>query len=121
MNEILLIDLVGFCVFMVLQALFINGMHELMKGGCIKEMEKGRKCSGMLFYELNPEFFERNKNKWWSRPAFSCIKCMSSVWSAITFWPVVIYIFRFHWVEIPVWCFDSICLVYLNYFFYKKL
>lgn len=106
---------------MLLQAIFINGVHELFKGGCITDISSGKKCSGNLFYSINPSFFEKYKNTNWSKPLWSCIKCQSSIWSIITFWPVVIYLFGFHIWEIPVWIFDSCSLVFLNYYWYKKL
>jgi hypothetical protein len=68
-----------------------------------------------------PFFFERNKVKWWSSPLYSCIKCMSSVWGAITFWPIVVYLFRFHWIQIGIFLFDVPILCSLNYYIYKKL
>ena len=119
MTEIVL-GLCGFLIFIVLRSLAINGVHELFKGGCIEEYQKGRKCSGNLFYMIAPDFFEKNKNKRWSNPLWSCVKCMGSVWGAITYFPIVIYFFGFEWIEIPIWIFDSFALVYLNYFFYKR-
>lgn len=113
--------LVGFCLFVVLQSLFINGIHYALQGSCVNELNKGKVCKGNVFYMIGPSFFERNKNKWWSSPIFSCIKCMSSVWGAITFWPVVVYLFGFHWVQIGVFLFDVPILCSLNYYIYKRL
>jgi len=113
--------LVAFMIFVVLQSLAINGIYELFRGGCIEnDMKKGRVCSGNLFYMISPEFFERNKNKTWASPFFGCVKCMASFYSLITFFPTVIYLFGFHWEEIFIWAFDAFILVFLNYFFYKK-
>lgn len=117
----LLIKLIEFCVFIFLQGLFINGVNECCKGGCIEDMNTGKKCDGMIIWRLWPNFFERNKDKAWSRPFFSCVKCMSSVHGALTYWPAVIYLFGFNWVEIPVFVFDVFILVVVNFFIYKRL
>lgn len=119
-NEVILY-LVGFAIFCVLQAFAINGIFELFRGGCVNDIKNGRKCSGNFFYMFAPEFFERNKNKRWSNPFFSCVKCMASIWSLITFMPLVIYLFGFHLIQIPIWAFDAFILVSLNYLIYKKL
>ena len=124
MNPKLLDDilyLVGFCLFVVLQSLAINGLYYAFQGGCVQDLHKGKVCKGNVFYMVWPFFFERNKVKWWSSPLYSCIKCMSSVWGAITFWPIVVYLFRFHWIQIGIFLFDVPILCSLNYYIYKKL
>lgn len=113
--------LMGFCLFVVLQSLAINGIHYAFQGGCLQEMNKGKVCKGNVFYMLWPAFFERNKTKWWSAPCWSCIRCMSSLWGAITFWPTTIYLFGFHWVQIGIFLFDVPTLCSLNFYIYKKL
>jgi len=113
--------LIEFILFMVVQALFINGVNECFKGKCWEDLNTGRKCDGNIFYKLNPEWFEKAKEKWWSKPIFSCVKCQSSLYGTITFWPVVVRVYGFHWEEIFVWVVDMFCLVYLNYYIYKKL
>ena len=121
MNSEVLIDLICFCIFVFLQALFINGIYECFQGGCVQDMNTGKKCDGMIFYKINPSFFEKNKGKWWSYFIFYCVKCMSSFWGALTFWPVVIYFFGFHYEEIFVYLFDIGVLITLNWIIYKKL
>lgn len=113
--------LISFSIFVVLQALAINGVFELCRGGCVNDLKEGRKCSGNLFYMIAPEFFEKNKNKSWAAPLFGCVRCMSSFWSLITFFPTVIYFYGFHWEEIFIWAFDAFILVSLNFYVYKKL
>jgi hypothetical protein len=113
--------LIGFAIFVVLQAFAINGIFELFRGACVNDMNEGRKCSGNLFYMIAPSFFEKHKNSKWSNPFYSCVKCMASFWSLVTFMPMVIYLFGFHLVEIFIWAFDAFILVALNYFIYKKL
>lgn len=117
----LLIRLIELFVFIVLQSLFINGVNECFKGGCINDMTDGKKCQGMIFYNINPDFFEKHKGSNWAKPFWTCVKCMSSVWGAATFWPVVVYLFGFNWVEIPVFIFDATALVTMNWIIYKKL
>ncbi len=124
MNQNLLNDvlyLVGFCLFVVLQSLAINGIHYALQGGCINDFNKGKVCKGNMLYMIWPTFFERNRSKWWSSAAYSCIKCMSSCWGAITFWPVVVYLFGFHWVQVGVFLFDVPILCSLNFYIYKRL
>ncbi len=113
--------LVAFAIFVIMQSFAINGIYELFRGGCVNDMIDGRKCSGNLFYMIAPEFFEKNKSKKWSNPFFSCVKCMASFYSFITFMPVVVYLFGFHFIELFAWAFDAFILVALNYFIYKKL
>ena len=116
-----LIDIVSFLLFMIIQSFVINGIFECFQGGCVQEMNKGKICQGNIFYMINPGFFEKAKGKIWAKPLFSCVRCMSSVYGTLTYWPIVIMIFGFHWQEIVVYFFDLFSLVYLNYYFYKKI
>lgn len=99
--------LVEFVIFFVLQSIAINGVYESFQ-------------PGQIFYLIAPGFIERNKNKKWSKPFFSCVRCMASVWGGIFFWGTIIPIFGFHPFEIWVFIFDVFLLVYLNPWFYKK-
>lgn len=118
-------DVVGlilsFCLYLPVQALCINGIRELFTGGCIDDMNKGRRCSGNLFYSIAPKFLEKNKHKTWSKPLFSCVKCMSSVYGTIMYWIPVIWFFGFSWIEIFGWFVNMFCLVILNWIVYNKL
>ena len=116
-----LLFLAAFVIFACIQSLFINGIHELFKGGCINDMTKGHMCKGNLGYMLNPDWFERNKEKSWAKPLWACVKCMASIWSIVTFFPLVIFVFGFHWWELYAWIMDAVSLIYLNFYFYKKL
>lgn len=100
--------LIEFVIFVCLQSIAINGIFESFK-------------KGNVLYEIAPGFFERNKNKFWSKPLFSCIMCMSSVYGGITFWGTVLFFIGFDYREIFVFVFDVFILVYVNLFFYKKL
>lgn len=120
MQDILLY-LIGFGIFVFLQALFINGWHECFKFNCVEDMNKGRVCNGNIFYKLLPEFIEKNKNKTWAMPLFGCVKCESSVIGSITFWSAILPLFGFHPYEIIVWIFDMFILVSLNWIIYKKI
>lgn len=113
--------LMCFFIFVVFQSLVINGVYESFKGS--KYVDENGKVTygGMIFYNISPKFFEKVRFKWWVKPMWGCIKCMASVWGAITFWPTVIYLFGFLWVEIPIFIADVFMLVYLNYFFYKRI
>lgn len=99
--------IVSFCLFVVLQSLFINGVKE-----CFSE--------GNIFNKLGKWLDKTIKKEWIKKPLYKCCKCMASLYGAITFFPVVIYLFGFTWEEIPVFLFDIGILVYLNYFLYKR-
>lgn len=118
----LLIYMVCFLLFTVLQAWCINGIHSCFKGNMLVDGVSGKvDYQGMVFYMMAPKFFESNKNKAWSKPFFSCVMCMASVWGALTFWPLVIYLFGFRWLELYVFGLDVFILVYLNKYFYSKI
>lgn len=121
MIEQITLYIISFSIFVILQSLVINGIKTCFEGGCTNDIEKGIVCKGMIFYKLNPEFFERNKDTWWSPAVFTCIKCMASLWGTITYWPVVLFLFDFHFIEILVFIFDLFILVTLNWIIYKKL
>jgi hypothetical protein len=55
------------------------------------------------------------------KPIIECVKCMASFWGALTYWPVVTSVFGFHYWELPVFAFDVIILVYLNFYYHKQL
>jgi hypothetical protein len=103
----LLDNIIVFSIFLVLQSLFINGVKYCF--------EKDN-----LFYNINPIFFERHKDKWWAKPLWRCIRCMASVYGTITFWPAVLYAFGFNVIEIPLFLFDIAILIPINWIIYKK-
>lgn len=35
--------------------------------------------------ELSAEFIIGNKKQWWTKPLFSCCRCMASVWGGATY------------------------------------
>lgn len=98
--------LIPFLIFVVLQSLFINGVKELYS-------------EGMILHRLRL-FFDKHINEFWRKPLYSCIRCMSGLYGALTFFPPVIYFFGFMWEQILVFVFDVGVLIYLNYFFYKR-
>lgn len=98
--------LIGFGVMTVIQAVFINGVQISMGEGMILNGFRNWAVS------VSPVF---------AKPLGSCIKCMSSVWGAITYWPLVVHLFGFRILEIPVFLVDVFCLVFLNFYFYKKV
>ena len=124
MNQTLITDIlyvVGFCLFVVLQSLAINGIFYSFQGGCVNDLNKGKVCSGNIFYKINPSFFEKHRGMWWTMNLWGCVRCMASTYSALTFWPSVVYLFGFHWCEVFVFVFDIFILTSLNYYIYKKL
>jgi hypothetical protein len=123
-TEILIDDLIliiGFVILMLMQAIFINGWHELFSGRCIEDISKGRICDGNIAYKISPKFFEKHRGKAWTMPLWGCVKCESSIIGSITFWLPVLWVFGFSLVEIFIWMVDIVSLVTLNYWVYKKL
>lgn len=114
--------IIGFCLFVILQALSINGVHESMKGSPIKD-DINHKVSyqGNIVYMLAPRLFEKYKYRYWAKPIFSCVRCMASMWGSLTYWPIIIILFGFNWIEVMVFVWDVPILVSLNYWIYKKL
>lgn len=112
---------IEFILFAVMQAFFINGVFESCRGGCVNDTNKGRVCTGNIIYKINPKWFEKHKHEYYAKPFFGCIRCMGSFWGALTFWPLAIYFYGFHWEEIPVYIFDVFTLTTLNWWVYKRL
>jgi hypothetical protein len=54
------------------------------------------------------------------KPLIECIKCMSSIWGSLIFWPVVLKAFPFDWIMIPCWIAYCFTLSYANTFLYKR-
>lgn len=117
----LVLYIIGFGIFVFLQSLAINGVHECFKGREWVDLDKGPQSSGMIFYPIARWVDKKIKSEWVKQPLFKCVKCQSSIWGALTFWPIVIWLFGFHLIEILIFIWDMFILVYLNYFFYKKV
>lgn len=79
-------------------------------------VEPNGECD-LIFYK---EYQEYKYSKWLRKPIIQCIKCMSSFWGALTFWPIVLFIFGFHLLEIPIFFADVFSLTYLNWVLYKR-
>lgn len=121
MIEQVVLYLISYVIFVFLEALAINGVHEAFKGSCYEDLKKGRVCSGNIFYKINPEFFERHKGKNWTMPWWGCIKCSSSGVGGVIFWATVLSVFGFKYFEIPLYIFNTFVLTTLNWWIYKKL
>lgn len=118
----LLIYLVCFILFVNLQSFFIIGLNHCFKGEKSVDGLSGKEFyTGMIFYLIAPKFFEKHKHKEWSKPIWSCYRCMSSVWGLITFWSFALLLFGFHRFLIPISIFDVFSLVSINGYVYKKI
>lgn len=51
----------------------------------------------------------------------SCIKCAASFWGAVTFVPFFVRVYGIKLELIPILIADIFILVYLNFYYYKKL
>ena len=117
----LLLYLVCFLVFAILQSWMINGLYESFKGSKVVDgISHKVQYQGMIFYMLAPAFFEKYKHRYWSKNLWSCVKCMSSTYGALTYWPTVIWLFNFRCCEVFIFIADVFILIYLNFFFYNK-
>jgi len=99
-------------LFIIIQAWFINGVHISFKG-----YKQNDILHGNIFYLMFAHKW--SGEEWWQKPLYSCVKCMASLWGALTFWPFVLYVYGFHWVELPIFVADVFALAFLNFFFYK--
>lgn len=95
-----------FFLFSVLQAMFINGVKEAFG-------------EGNILYPIRV-FLSKHISEFWCRPIFGCIKCMSSLWGAITFFPAVVYIYGVKWEFVVIYIFNVGVVSFLNNFFYKR-
>ena len=103
----IVIGLVAFILFVILQAVFINGLKLSFEKGDVLEWW--------------PSLVKRViANEYLRKPFYSCVKCMASLYGAATFWPCVIYLFGYKPVEIPVFIADVVILSWLNIFIYKR-
>lgn len=93
-------------IFVLFQGLAINGFSSSME-------------EGMIFHSYK-KWLQRQK-KWIGKPMGLCIRCMASTGSAVTFWPVTIYLYGWHPIEIFAWVMDAFVLVSVNYWIYKKM
>lgn len=102
----LLAKVLSFGVFVILQAIFCNGFYESMNEEMILNGYKK---------------WLKKRKMWIGKPLGLCVQCSSSALGAITFWPVCLMAFGFHWQEVPLFLYDIFILVYLNFYFFKKL
>lgn len=98
--------LVTFLLFSLVQGLFILGVKSTFEEGMIL-----KKPAEWVRVKLGP---------YWSKPFVGCIRCMSSVYGTITYWPVVLYEYGFCIWQIPVFVVDVFVLVSITWFLYKN-
>jgi len=101
----IVIGLVAFILFVVIQALIINGV-------------KGTFEEGMIFEKYGKWVKTLG---WIGKPLGGCIKCMGSVFGGLLYWSVAMCVFGFEIWEVPVFIADAFCVSSLSWYFYKKL
>jgi len=99
--------LVSFILFVLVESLAINGVYESF-------------TNGNIFHRIAPGFIDSNRDKWWTKPLYSCTKCMASVWGSIFYWGTVLQVFGFHSFEIWAWIVNVFMLVVVNFQIYKR-
>jgi hypothetical protein len=104
---VVLLWLLSFALFVLIQGVAINGLYESFS-------------DGQIFHKMAPKFIDKNRGKWWTKPLYSCTKCMASVWGTVLFWSAVIPIFGFAYYELLVWVIDIFVLVVVNFQIYKR-
>lgn len=115
--------MVAFSLFCLLQAFAINGLFYAFKWETKNKTNGDIEISGNLLFPV-AKWVGTRKSKFWkliSRPFSQCIRCAASLWGAVTFFPIVIWVFGFEWWEFGVYVFDVLILVSLNWLVYKKL
>ncbi len=104
----IVLGLSGFLLLSIIQAYVINGIKEAMNEGHI------------LFWFS--KFIEKNvKSETIRKPLGKCIRCMASTGGAITYWPFVLFVFGWHWAEVPIFVANMFVLVVLNWLIFKKI
>lgn len=71
----------------------------------------------LILYKIDTQYVY---SKWLRKPIIQCVKCMASFWGALTFWPIVLFLFGFNYLEIPVFFADMFSLTYISWILYKK-
>lgn len=98
--------IVSFLMLVLSQALFINGWKATLE-------------KDMIFHDFYL-FVSKLMGPSWSKPFVGCVKCMSSVGAAITFWPLVIWVYDFRAEEILFFIADAFVLLPVTWMIYKK-
>lgn len=100
--------MIRFLVLVILQPFLINGAYESFK-------------DGEVLAPLRKYLEKKIESQWMRKPLFACVKCMASVWGAMTFFPVMVPEYGSQWWTLPLFLGDVFILVYLNALIYKKL
>lgn len=74
----------------------------------------------MILHSIRKWAEDKIRIQWVIKPTMSCVRCMASFWGAVTFWPIIIFLFEFSLYQIFVFIADVFILVYLNFIYYKK-
>lgn len=120
MNDVFFL-IASFCLFVIAQSIFINGVHASFRYECTEDIKKGRVCMGLIFKDIAIWMDDHVKYDWIKKPLYKCVRCMSSFWGGLTYWPAVLMLFGWGWEEIPVFIFDVFILSILTFYVYKKI
>lgn len=101
----IVIGLVAFFLFIVIQSLVINGI-------------KGTFEEGMIFEKYGKWVKELGRN---FKFMGSCVKCMAVSFGGLMYWPFVLYIFGFEVWEVLIFVANAFCVSSLSFYFYKNL
>lgn len=109
-------------LFVFFESMFIIGLNACFKGAkSVDSVTTKEHYTGMVFYMMAPKFFERMKHKWYTQNLWVCYKCMSLPYGMICFWSTALFLFGFHWIEIPLSIFNVFIVLSMNMYLYKKL
>ena len=96
---------------------------EIMKKLCYvieRDHEVKWECDGENF-SFYKEVKDYKFSKYIRLPIIQCVKCMASFWSIfLTFFPVMIFLFGFHWWLLPLWIMNVLALTYINKLIYRR-
>lgn len=98
----------GFLIMIIVQSMFINGLSEAMRDG---ELLAPLKALGDKYI----------KSKSLQKMLYKCIKCMATIYSTIVYWPFVLIVFGFRWIEVLAYIVYIPAVSFVNFYFYKKI
>lgn len=99
-------QVIEFLLFVLCQSIVILGISNSAEKGYILE-----KPAELVREKLGP---------FWSKPIIGCVRCMSSFWGSMTYWPMVIWKYDLHLWQLFIWPANIFALVFMNWFLYKR-
>lgn len=103
----IILGMLAFLVFCILESLVINGIRSTTEKGMI--------------FEKPALWVQKKLGPFWSHPVVGCIKCSGLSYGGLMFWPAVLQAFGFHWWQVPLYFVNALILSVISWYFYKRL